>query len=302
MRLADFGQRDAAIFFIKFVILRVQLPDQTGHAAVPLHVLRGRPRDDQRGTRLVDEDVVHLVDDGVMMAALHAAGQVHHQVITQEVKTEFVVGAICDIRRVSPGARHQAQLVQLFARVPRCQIHQESALGVIRAAGHLQHAHAQTQQVINGRHPARVAPCQVVVHRHQVRAFTAERVEVERQSGHQRLALTGAHLGDLAAVQHHTPNQLHVIMTQAGGALAGLADRGKCLRQDLIQGFTVPQAPAEFIRFGAQIRVAEPLIRRFQLIDRFDLSHQARQFALLRVAAQGASDVFEHSLTFRQRL
>ena len=53
------------------VFRRVQAGHQPGEVLVVLHRLFGRAADDQGGAGLVDEDVVHLVDDGVVQLPLH---------------------------------------------------------------------------------------------------------------------------------------------------------------------------------------------------------------------------------------
>ena len=72
-------------------------------------------------------------------------------------------------------------------------------------------------------------------------AFAFEGIEIDGQGGDQRLAFAGLHLGDLAFVQHHAADQLHVEMALAQRALGRLADRGEGFRQQVVQGFAVPQ-------------------------------------------------------------
>jgi hypothetical protein len=62
-----------------------------------------------------------------------------------------------------------------------------------------------------------------------------QRVEVERQRGHQGLALAGLHLGDHAAMQDSAADQLHIEMAHAGGAPAGLPHQGEGRGHDLFQ-------------------------------------------------------------------
>lgn len=54
-------------------------------------------------------------------------------------------------------------------------------------------------------------------------AVAAKRVEVRGQHRHQRLALAGAHLGNLALVQDHAADELHVEGAQAQHAARRLA-------------------------------------------------------------------------------
>ena len=64
---------------------------------------------------------------------------------------------------------------------------------------------------------------EVVVDGDDVDALAGERVEVDGQRGDQRLAFAGLHLGDLALVQHHAADQLHVEVALAERALGGFA-------------------------------------------------------------------------------
>ena len=61
-------------------------------------------------------------------------------------------------------------------------------------------------------------------------ALTGQGIQVGRQGGYQGLALTGAHLGNLAIVQHHAADQLHIEVAHVQHPSGGLAHRGKGLR------------------------------------------------------------------------
>ena len=65
--------------------------------------------------------------------------------------------------------------------------------------------------------------------------MAGQRIQVAGQRGHQRLAFAGLHLGDLALVQHHAADQLHVEVAHLHGAPAGLAHHRKGLGQNLVQ-------------------------------------------------------------------
>ncbi len=129
------------------------------------------------------------------------------------------------------------------------------------------HADAHAEELVDLPHPLGVAARQVVVHGHDMHALAGQRVQIDRQSGDQRLALAGLHLGDLAVVQHHAADQLHVEMPLTERALAGLPHRGERLRQQFVQGGAVRQPLAEFHRLGGQRRVRQRLHRRLQGVD-----------------------------------
>ena len=92
------------------------------------------------------------------------------------------------------------------------------------------------QHLVDRAHPLGVAAGQVVVDRDDVDALAGERVEDDGERAGQRLALAGLHLGDVAAVQHHAADQLHVEVAHAHRAPADLADDREALRQDLVEG------------------------------------------------------------------
>ncbi len=194
-----------------------------------------RTGDDQRGAGFVDQDVIHLVHDGVMVAALDFVLQPVDHVIPQVVEAELGVGAVGDVGRVGLHPVHQAHLVLVFVRGLFLRVVQEGLLAVLGGGGHLQDAHRQAQEMVNGAHPAGVTACQVIIDRHQVDPVAGQRVQVERQGGHQGLAFAGAHLGDLALVQDDPADELHVVRALTDGPFGGLAYRCKGFGQDLIQ-------------------------------------------------------------------
>ena len=68
--------------------------------------------DDQRGTCLVDQDRVNLIDDGEVMAPLHEVLTAERHVVPQVVEPELVVGAVGDVALVGHpafGRRHRCQ-------------------------------------------------------------------------------------------------------------------------------------------------------------------------------------------------
>ncbi len=158
------------------------------------------------------------------MTSLNAILQTVDHVVAQVVETEFVVGPVRDVALVDgspfggPG------------------------LGGVEAAD------GQAEELEHRAHPLGVTPRQIVVHRDQVSALGRQRVEVEWQRGHQRLPLTGRHLGDLALVQDDATDQLHVVgdhvplhvvaphpNVSAKQAPACLAHRGVGLGKELVE-------------------------------------------------------------------
>ncbi len=105
-------------------------------------------------------------------------------------------------------------------------------------------ADGQAEEPVDPAHPVGVALRQVVVDRDDVDALAGQRIEVGRQRRDQRLALAGAHFGDLAVMQRHAADQLHVEMAHLQRALARFADHGESLRQHRVERLRRwPRAP-----------------------------------------------------------
>src|SRR5687768_12909593 len=79
--------------------------NKLGNDAINLVILIRRflagARDDQRGAGLVDQDRVYLIDDGIVVAALDAIGQVELHVVAQVVEAELVIRAVSDVGGVT---------------------------------------------------------------------------------------------------------------------------------------------------------------------------------------------------------
>ncbi len=306
---ADLGQGHAAVLFADLVIFGFQLAHEYRHLAVPFHVTGGRAGDDQRGAGFVDQDVIHLVHDGVMMAALDFVLQAVDHVVAQVVEAELGVGAVGDIGCVGFHAVHQAHLVLVFVRGLFLRVVQESLLAVLGGSRHLQDADRQAKEMVNGAHPAGITAGQVIVDRHQVDPATGQRVQVERQRGNQGLAFAGAHLGDLALVQDDPADQLHVVGTLPDGAFGSFAHRCEGFRQDFIQHglLDLPafllvldtfqlsgDQAAELIRFLAQGFVAQGFELRLEGIDLFHHVGGFFDFTFIGVSPEGFHKFLEH--------
>ena len=103
----------------------------------------------------------------------------------------------------------------------------------------LDDADRHPEEAVDPAHPLRVAAGQVVVDRDDVDAFAFERVEIGGQRRDERLAFARLHLGDLAAMQHHAADQLHVEVPHVEHAAAGFADDGKGLGQQVVERLAV---------------------------------------------------------------
>ena len=231
--LGDAGleHRDGALLLVDLVVdVLDEGARELGELGVPLDLVLGRTADDQRGPRLVDEDRVDLVDDGEVVAALHALLDRVGHVVAQVVEAELVVGAVRDVAGVGLAALRRAHRRQ-------------------------DHAGGQAEEVVHAAHLLGLELGQVVVDRDHVHALAGERVEVGGQHGDERLALTGLHLGDVAEVEGRRAHDLHVEGPHAQHALAGLPDGGEGLRHQVVEGLPVGEPLAELVGHPAELVV-----------------------------------------------
>ena len=156
--------------------------------------------DDEGRAGIVDEHRVDLVDDGVVVHALHEVLGRGGHVVAQVVEAELVVRAEGDVGLISTAACLGVGLVLVDA-VDR------------EAVEHIERAH-----------PFRVALGQIVVDGDYVHAVASEGVEEYGQGSHEGLTLTRSHLGNLALVEHGAAEELHVVVDHVPHRLVAAGD------------------------------------------------------------------------------
>ena len=144
------------------------------------------------------------------MAALHAILDFELHVVAQVVEAEFVVGAVGDVGAIGGAAFVVGEVVD-------------------------DDADGEAEELVDLAHPLGVALGQVVVDGDHVDAVAGERVEIAGEGGDERFAFAGLHFGDLALVQHHAADELHVEVAHLHGAPAGFADYGEGFGQDFVE-------------------------------------------------------------------
>ena len=147
-----------------------------------------RTGDDQGGTGIVDQDGVHLIDDSIVMSALHEVEGADGHVITQVVETELVVRTERDIAGICFPALVTVRLVLVNT------------------------VDSKTKEHIDRSIPLGVTFGEVVIDGHYVYAFVGQSVQVNRERCDECLTFTGSHLGDLTLMQYHTAEELNVIV------------------------------------------------------------------------------------------
>ena len=227
---------------VGFAFLAHQLGNDLVDGQVHLGVVFGLTADDQRRARLVNQNRIDLIDDGVVQPVLHPVFDFIDHVVAQVVKAVLVVRAVGDVGVVG---------------------------GLLFFARHVRQvdADAQAEEVVQAPHPARITAGQVVVDGDHMHALAAQRVQIDRQRGRQRLAFAGAHFGNFAVVQRHAAEHLHVEVTHLHHALAAFPNHRKRLGQQRVQRFALGNPVFELLGFGAQLLVVQLLERGFERID-----------------------------------
>ena len=161
----------------------LQLVDDPVDLVVLVGRFLGRTRYDEGRPRLVDQDAVHLVDDGVVELPLHELVEGVLHVVPQIVEAELVVRPVGHVTAVG------------FL-----------SLRVVEAVNHDADGHAE--ELVEGPHPFGIAPGEVVVDGHHVHAEAREGVEIDGKRGDEGLSLSGRHLCDLPLVEHDAAYEL----------------------------------------------------------------------------------------------
>ncbi len=262
---AGFGEVGGALLFVDLVIFRRQHRNEGVDRVVEFRTVVERAGNDQRRTRLVDQDRVHFVDDRIIVAALdHLAALILH-VIAQIIEAELVVGGVGDVAGVV-GA----------------------ALVVVEAVD--DDAGRQPEKAVELAHRVGVALGQVVVDGDHMHALAGERIEIDRQGTDEGLAFAGLHLGNRAIVKDHAAGQLHVERAHAEHAAGSLAHDREGRDQDVVERLAFGEQFPELHRLGCKLFVGESLGLLLDCIDGVDSWPVAAHAAIVSRTEQFAGD------------
>src|SRR4029453_25561 len=87
-----------------------QLGDYVGNDIVLVRGLFRRARNNQRGSSLVDQNIVHFIDDNKVELSLDVLLQREFHVVSQVIESELVVRTVGDICAISFLACNRAQI------------------------------------------------------------------------------------------------------------------------------------------------------------------------------------------------
>jgi hypothetical protein len=272
-------------------LLADELVDQRLEAVVLVRRNGRRTADDERRAGLVDEDGIHLVDDGEVVSALHLLlFRRGHAVVAQVIEAELAVRAVGYVA----GVLRPADVRRLVV---------------------LDDPDGQPEKTVNLADPLGVAAGQIIVDRDQVRAASGQRVQIKRQGRDQRLAFARGHFGDAAAVQDHAADQLDVevdhlpldgMTDHRDGAAAEAAgrvfDHGERLGQDPVERLLLllvvadgRQARLPPSRLGPEVVVGQRLVLLLEFVDLAHDRQHALDLALILRADDFPDDEIDHA-------
>jgi hypothetical protein len=165
-------------FFYKGLILFIEL----------VVAFRHRTRYDKWCTGIIDEHGVNLVDNGVVVCALHQFSRVGRHVVTQVVETELVVGSECDVCLIGFATCFRVWLMFINT------------------------VYAESVEHIERSHPFGVTFCQIVVNGDHVYAVACKGVEEYWECSYKCFTLTSCHLRNFTLMQNDTAEELYIVV------------------------------------------------------------------------------------------
>ena len=148
-------------------------------------------------------------------------------VVAQIIEAELVVGAVGHIA-----------VVGLLALLIVQPVHN--------------HPDLEPKKAVDLSHPFGVALGQVIVHRYDVHAASGQRIKIDGERRHQRLAFAGLHFRDPPLVQDHPADELHVEVPLPERAFGRLAAGGKCLNENVVETHSLRYLLLECVGAGTQ--------------------------------------------------
>ena len=195
---------------------------------------------DQRRSCFINQDGVHLVHDGKVMTALNLVLFVDDHIVTQIIESEFVVGAICNITRIS------------FPTLVVCQTVENTS-------------NCQTEETQNLSHFIGLCFCQVVIDRYNVNALSGQRIQISCNTCNQSFTFTGLHFGNTPLMQDNCTNDLYRERFFSKDTVSRFTNRRQSLRFHAFQSFAVFQTISEFIGFFFEICIRKSCIFLIQI-------------------------------------
>ncbi len=213
-----FGKAGVVVLLIGGpVLLGFELDNDLVDLVVDGDVLHRRAADDVRGSGFVDQNRVNFVDDGEVELTHAEVFFAERHVVSEVVKSEFVVGSVGDVARVGfpadAGAEVEVARVSEFVAARLIDVAAAELVGLFALT--LDDSDTEAEEVVNRTHPDGVASGEVVVDGNEVGTASGECVEDQRRSSNKGLSFTSLHFGDSTLVENETADELDVKVAHA---------------------------------------------------------------------------------------
>ena len=221
------------------------------HGFEHLHIHEGvvfcRGGDNQRGSRLINQNGVHFIDDAEIQPLLSLDVVLPYHVVAQVIEAELIVRAIHDVCLITEEA------------FPFSKRSDNQTCG-------------QSKERVEFSHLFPIATCEVIIDRNNMNLVAVNRVVYRRTSRDERFSFACLHLSDATVVQVQPAEQLYVIMAQSENALRCLADDSKDIREVFFFVFATTFLSFIFVELYrlTEFIVIHVFIFRFKKIDFMD--------------------------------
>lgn len=144
-------------------------------------------------------------------------------------------------------------------------------------------------------HPLGVSLGEIIVHRDEMDAFPFQRVQIDGQRRDQGFPLSGFHLGNAAAMENHTADQLHIEMSHVECAPRHFPAYGESFWQDIVQCLTRLKSLLEVLCLVSQRLIGKRCKTRLQPIDLVHDRTQGLDFTVVFTAEYQIEYLCNHS-------
>ena len=145
-------------------------------------------RYDQWCSRIINQDRINLIYNGIIVHTLHHVFDRMCHVITQIVKTKSIICSIGDISHVG---------FATFSRVWFVIINT---------------VNTKTMELKDRCHPSAVSFGKIIIHSNQMNTIATQCVEVNRKRSNKCFTLTCLHFTNFTLMKDDSPNQLNVVV------------------------------------------------------------------------------------------
>ena len=170
-------------------------------------------RNDKRCTSLINKDRVNLIYNTEVKSSLNKAFLIDNHVVTKIIKSELVIGNICDIAVVSFSSRI------IFIRIE-------------------DNSDCEAEESMNRTHPLSITLCKVIIYSNYMNTFSCKGIEVSRKCRNKCFTFTCSHFRDSSLMEKNTTHKLYPKVLHTEYTECSLSYSCKCFYKNIIKSFT----------------------------------------------------------------